>query len=71
MESEAFKEEIPPGKLNLMVCLSNFCHVKVLHVQLLIFLKRRTKITTNRSHILNINIYSHLILSIHTVKSQV
>lgn len=70
MESEAFKEEIPQGKLNLMVCLCNFCHIKVLHVQLLIFLKRKMKIT-NRSHILNINIYSHLILSILTVKSQI
>lgn len=69
MESEAFKEEIPQGKLNLMVCLRNFCHIKVLHVQLLIFLKRKMKITN--SHILNINIYSHLIISIHTVKSQV
>lgn len=41
MESEVFKEEIPQGKLNLMVCLGNFCHIKILHVQLLIFLKNK------------------------------
>lgn len=72
-ESGAFQGGIPRGLLNLVAFgPDNFCRIKVPHVPLCTgcFSCLGKKEKRKRSHILHINIYSHFILSIHTVKPQ-